>query len=120
MTFNAQLVDRIREVLAAQSIVNKPHIEEKAMFGGLCFMMNNKMLICIGGDGLLCRIGKTQATKELENSNCRQSIMGTRTMKDYVDVAGADISTREALNYWVTLCLQFNKEAKASKPKSLK
>jgi hypothetical protein len=31
-------------------------VEEKKMFGGMCFMVNGKMCICIRNE-ILCRIG---------------------------------------------------------------
>ena len=42
MAYSEKMAARIREALAGQK-----NIEEKKMFGGLCFMVNNKM--CIGG-----------------------------------------------------------------------
>lgn len=115
MAFDKHLADRIREVLAGQSVTREPAIEEKAMFGGLCFMVNDKMCVCVSAHGLLCRIGETQAAKELEKDHCRQAIMGSRVMKDFVYVDGTDVRSGEALRYWVTLCLQFNREAGSSK-----
>jgi TfoX/Sxy family transcriptional regulator of competence genes len=38
MTFNERLADRIRE-----SLVQLSDVEEKHMFGGVCFMVNGKM-----------------------------------------------------------------------------
>ena len=55
------LIYRIREALSSQLVV-----EEKRMFQGLCFMVNNKMCVCINPRELLCRIGKEQATKEVK------------------------------------------------------
>ena len=42
MAFNEKLADRIRELIAAEH----DNVEEKKMFGGLCFMVNDKM--CVG------------------------------------------------------------------------
>lgn len=42
MAYNEKLADRVREIIAA----TYTNIEEKAMFGGLCFMVNDKM--CVG------------------------------------------------------------------------
>lgn len=38
MAFNEKLADRVREII---SLTHK-NKEEKRMFGGLCFMVNNK------------------------------------------------------------------------------
>ena len=42
MAYNETLADRIREIIAQ----THDNVEEKKMFGGLCFMVNDKM--CMG------------------------------------------------------------------------
>ena len=39
MPFNEKLADRVREIIS----VTHKQIQEKRMFGGLCFMVNDKM-----------------------------------------------------------------------------
>jgi hypothetical protein len=41
MPYNEKLANRVREAL-----LNVPKVEEKFMFGGVCFMVNGKM--CMG------------------------------------------------------------------------
>ena len=50
MAYSITLANRVREYLAGI-----PHItvEEKAMFGGLAFLVNDKMCINIGEDTLM-------------------------------------------------------------------
>lgn len=43
MAFNEKIADRIREAL-----VDQENVIEKHMFGGVCFMVNDKM--CVGYD----------------------------------------------------------------------
>lgn len=115
MPFDENLSNRIRELLAVQSVLPDPVITEKAMFGGLCFMVNDKMCICVGIDGIMCRIGAAQAATEIEKGGCRQTVMGGRAMKDYVDVDDSDLRSAGSLEYWITRCLRFNPEAKAAR-----
>jgi len=110
MAYNESLVDRVRESLAELQ-----DVEEKKMFQGICFMVDQKMCVCIRNDELLCRIGEQQAEKELAQDHCRQMINNGRVMKDFVYVE--EINTRQTLNYWIDLSLQFNKEAKPAKKK---
>lgn len=114
MAYNEQLVNKVREELAELPL---PLVEEKNMFQGLCFMVDEKMCICIRNNTLLCRIGEEQAATELEKDHCRQMINNGRAMKDYVYVDDADTLTPRVLNYWINLCLDFNKEAKPAKRK---
>lgn len=108
MAYNESLLDRVRE-----SMAELPDVEEKKMFQGICFLVDQKMCVCIRNDELLCRIGEQQAEKELEQDNCRQMINNGRVMKDFVYVEG--VNTKQGLDYWIDLSLQFNKEAKPAK-----
>jgi len=42
MAINEDLANRIRELLS-----DLPAVQEKKMFQGLCFMVNDKMCICV-------------------------------------------------------------------------
>ncbi|SEO38873.1 TfoX/Sxy family protein [Mucilaginibacter sp. OK283] len=110
MAYDEQLTNRVREALSEQ-----PKIAEIKMFQGLCFMVDDKMCVCVRDTGLLFRIGQNQAAVELENGDCRQMINGGRVMKDYVWVDGDDIGSNKKFDYWIGLALEFNKVAKASK-----
>ena len=81
MAINDELANRIRELLS-----DLPAVEEKKMFQGLCFMVNDKMCICVNSEEILCHIGQDMALVELENSNCRQMKHNGKTMKNYVFV----------------------------------
>lgn len=112
MAYNEQLANRVREAL-----MDQPIIEEKKMFQGVCFLVDDKMCVCVSKSGLLCRIGAEQAHMELENSNCSQMINNGRVMKDFVYVDETEVETTKGLNYWIALCLAFNPFAKSSKKK---
>lgn len=62
MAYSIALANRVREYLA-----EIPHIivEEKAMFGGLAFLVNDKMCINIGEDSLMCRFAPKSRQKKL-------------------------------------------------------
>lgn len=112
MAYDEQLADRIREALKEQ-----PMVAEQKMFQGLCFMVDDKMCICVRNGELLCRIGEEQVVVELEKDHCRQMIHNGKPMKDYVFVEDIYVKTTKGLQYWLSLCLQFNKQAKSSKKK---
>lgn len=52
MIYDLKLVDRIREYLVKFSKLN---VEEKEMFRGLTFMVNDKMCISVSGENMMCR-----------------------------------------------------------------
>jgi TfoX/Sxy family transcriptional regulator of competence genes len=114
MAYNEPLTDRLREALA-----HVPKVVEKKMFRGITFMVNGKMCISVGNDEILCRIGPEKYEEVVEQNGCRPMIHSGRTMKGFVFVNEENIRRKKDLDYWINLCLDFNKLAKAS-PKSRK
>ncbi len=110
MAFNERLCNRIREALE-----HIPHVEEKRMFGGVCFMVNGKMCIGVATGEMMCRIGPQAYEAALELPGCREMLHTGRPMNGYVFVSEDSLRTRKQLDYWVGLCLDFNQHAKASK-----
>lgn len=114
MAYNEQLADRIREAL-----VDLPQVEEKLMFGGACFMVNGKMCVGVVKDDMMCRIDPAREEEVLEKTGSRPMDFTGRPMKGYVYVDEEGMKTKKAFDYWISLCLEFNSKAKASK-KSVK
>ncbi len=112
MAYNEKLADRIRETL-----VDVPKVEEKFMFGGVCFMVDGKMCIGVVKDEMMCRIDPEMEDTVLEKTGCRQMDFTHRPMKGYVYVSDEGMKKKKDLEYWVGLCLEFNSKAKASKKK---
>ncbi len=112
MAINEKLASRIREALAEQQ-----QVEEKKMFRGMCFMVNEKMCICVSNDEMLCRVGPDAYEAALERNGVRPMINNGRTMAGYVYVSEEGMKTKKDFMHWVDLALAFNKDAKAAKKK---
>ena len=112
MPINEKLADRIRE-----SLVGAGKIEEKKMFSGLCFMLKGKMCVCVSGDEMMCRINPEEYENALEKTGCRPMIHGGRKMTGYVYVDETGYKSKKDFDYWINLCISYNKIAKASKSK---
>ena len=112
MAFNEQLSDRIREALA-----DIPMVEEKLMFGGICYMVNGKMCVGVVKDEMMCRIGADQQDAALERPGCREMQFTGKPMAGMVFVSGEGMRTTTDFNHWIRLCLDYNPQAKASKKK---
>jgi TfoX/Sxy family transcriptional regulator of competence genes len=113
MAYNEKLADRIREAL-----VDVPKATEKNMFGGVCFLVNSKMCIGVVKDEMMCRINPDRQEEALERNGCRIMDFTGRPMKGYIFVSDEGMKSKKDFMYWVDLCLDFNKLAKASKKKS--
>ncbi|MDP2364883.1 MAG: TfoX/Sxy family protein [Ignavibacteria bacterium] len=104
------LANRVRMNLAVL-----PCITEKEMFGGLVFMYNEKMCVGIVKDDLMCRVDPESHTALVEKNGCRTMDFTKKPMKGYIYVEQSVLKTKEDLNYWIGLALDYNKFAKSSK-----
>jgi len=102
-----------REVIA----LTHKNVEEKAMFGGLCFMVNEKMCVGVEKERLMVRLDPALYDEVMEKEGCRPMDFTGKIMKGYVFVDASALNTRKKLEYWITLELDFNKKAKPSKKK---
>lgn len=109
MAFNENLNNRIRESLAGLT-----NVEEKYMFGGVCYMVNGKMCVGIVKDELMCRIGPVAYEAALERRGCREMVFTGQPMRGYVFVNEEGMRSKKDFEFWISLCLQFNAEAKAN------
>jgi TfoX/Sxy family transcriptional regulator of competence genes len=113
MAFDEKLADRTRELIAE----THKRVEEKKMFGGLCFMVNDKMCIGVEKERLMVRIDPEKYEEAMEKPGCKPMDFTGKVMKGYVFVDAESVQSKKALQYWVALALEFNKKAKASKKK---
>lgn len=115
MAFDETLSNRIREELA-----DAPSVEEKLMFGGICFMVNDKMCIGVVKDEMMCRIGPDAYEEALEKNGVSEMKFSGKPMAGYVFVAKDVLASKKELRYWVNLCLEYNVLAKSSKKNKTK
>tara|TARA_R110001583_G_scaffold34847_9_gene116658 strand:- start:3928 stop:4281 length:354 start_codon:yes stop_codon:yes gene_type:complete len=111
MAYNKLLADRIGRFLEE----NKVDFYEKKMFGGLCFMVENKMCVGIIKDELMARIGTEKYVEALTKNGCKEMTFTGKPMKGYVYLDDNALDLDSDLEYWLQLALDFNPLAKASK-----
>ncbi|RYZ15929.1 MAG: TfoX family protein [Chitinophagaceae bacterium] len=114
MAYDSLLADRVREYL---SDVAGIRITEKAMFSGLAFLVNGKMCVNISRDNLMCRFDPARFEEVAERNGYLPMVMKGKEMKGYCFVEPAGFRRPGDFRYWMELCLEFNRHAKASKKK---
>ena len=90
MAFDEKLVDRIREYLS-----NVKRVEEKHMFGGVCFMVNGKMCVGVVNDEMMCRTDPGLEEIVLEKEGCRPMDFTGKPMKGYLFIGKEGMRTRK-------------------------
>src|ERR1051325_1972551 len=113
MAYNEKLADMTRELI---SLTHK-NVEEKPMFGGLCFMVNDKMCVGVEKERLMVRLDPARYDEVMEKEGCKPMNFTGKIMKGYVFVDIDVLKSKKELEYWIKLALDFNKVAKASKKK---
>lgn len=114
MAYNEKLADRTREIIA----VTHKNIEEKKMFGGLCFMVNDKMCVGVEKERLMVRLNPELFDEVMEKEGCTPMDFTGKIMKGFVFVSEDVLTTKKKLEYWVNLALDYNKIAKSSKKRA--
>lgn len=102
MPYSHSLADRIRRVLGVGI-----NIAEKKMFGGLCFLLDGKLLVGIMGPSLIVRLGPDEGAIALQDDNVRVFDFTGRPMKNWVVVEPDGLDTDRQLSDWLHRALRF-------------
>ncbi len=113
MPYNEKLADRVRDYIAQY----QENIEEKKMFGGLCFMVNDKMCVGVESERLMVRLHPDLQDEALEQEGAAPMDFTGKPMKGYVFVNIGSLHSNKQLHYWLDHALAYNAIAKASKKK---
>ncbi|MEO8085197.1 MAG: TfoX/Sxy family protein [Bacteroidota bacterium] len=113
MAYNEKLANNTR------AIISRTHedVEEKKMFGGLCFMVNGKMCVGVEQERLMVRLDPDKYEEVMEMEGCGPMDFTGKVMKGYVFVDISALDTKRKLEFWIKLALEFNSKAKAAKKK---
>ena len=96
MAYNEKLADRTREIISR----THKHVEEKKIFGGLCFMVNDKMCVGVEQERLMVRLDPAKYDQVMEKDGCQPMDFTGKIMKGYVFVDIGVLQTPKQLEYW--------------------
>jgi TfoX/Sxy family transcriptional regulator of competence genes len=102
MAFDENLAARIRTALA-----RKKGVEEKKMFGGLCFLLHGHMLVGVWKDSLIARIGEDQAGEAVLEPHVKPMDITGTPMKKWVRVEPDAVAEEGAVKEWVQRAIKF-------------
>lgn len=114
--YDELLLDRLRQAIKSHNI----EWYEKKMFGGMCFMVDDKMCLGTYQGGLMVRINPDDVDLLTDREGAEQMIHGGRPMNGYLMIEPLGYDNDEDLEFWVAKCIEYNPLAKASKKKSKK
>jgi TfoX/Sxy family transcriptional regulator of competence genes len=103
VAYDEDLANRIREQLAGES-----GITEKAMFGGLAFLLGGNMAVSASGQGgLIVRIDPEQSDDALADPHAKLMEMRGRRMPGWIRVATDGVESDQQLARWVRRGVKF-------------
>ena len=97
MAYDEDLAGRIREVIGAE-----PDVTEKAMFGGLAFLVAGNMSVTASGQGgLMVRVDPAQTDALVDEPHAAPFVMRGRAMQGWLRVDADGVLTTDELEPWV-------------------
>jgi hypothetical protein len=102
MAFDETLAARIREVLA-----RRRGVEEKKMFGCVCFFINGNALVGVWKDRLIARLGPDEGEAAPLEPHVRQFDITGKPMRNWVAVGSDGVEDDDQLKGWIDQALRF-------------
>jgi hypothetical protein len=102
MAFNDELAARVRGHLTS-----KPGVQEKRMFGGLCFLLHGNLLVCVWKDALIVRLTPEEYEEVLLEPHVRKFDVTGRPMKGWVMVDLEGLEEDDELKFWIERAMDF-------------
>ena len=110
MSYDETLASRVRRVLA-----NRSDIDEKAMFGGLAFMLGGHMCCGLVQSKLMVRVDPSAYDRLLREPHAKPMDFTGRPMRGFLYVDPAGLVSLPALEKWIARAVQY---AESKPPKS--
>lgn len=102
MAFDKDLAARTRGALSRTE-----GVEEKKMFGGLCFLLHGNLLVGVWKDALIARLGPEQGEGALLEPHVRPFAVTGRPMRNWVLVDPEGVEDDGQLGAWVERAVAF-------------
>lgn len=102
MAYDEELASRIHLLLTPTGT-----LEPKRMFGGIGFMVDGHLTICVMSDGaLLARVG-ADAVSGLVGPGVEPMVLAGRSMTGWLRIEADVVDEDEALQAWLDRCVGF-------------
>ena len=99
VAYDEDLAMRIRELIDSAA-----DVREKAMFGGLAFLVNGNMAVSASGrGGVMVRVDPATSDRLVSTTRASPMEMRGKAMAGWLRVAPEDVRTKRQLARWVTL-----------------
>jgi TfoX/Sxy family transcriptional regulator of competence genes len=102
MAFDEKLAERIRRRLA-----RRKGVVEKKMFGGVGFMLNDRLAVGVWKDSLIVRISPEDGDDAIKEPHVRPFDIARRPMKGWIMVGPDGLTDDRQLGAWIQQATKF-------------
>jgi TfoX/Sxy family transcriptional regulator of competence genes len=103
VAYDEHLAERVRSLVGSE-----PGLTEKAMFGGLAFLLDGNMAVGVSGQGgLLVRADPDGSERLLASDGVRPMEMRGREMRGWLRVDDEAVRTKRQLERWIKVGVGF-------------
>lgn len=113
MAYDQLLARRISSAFRSLGILTG----EKKMFGGICYLVDDKMCVGIVKDELMIRVSEAQGLRLLKQPHVRQMDFTGKPMKGFLYVGQAAFRSEKDLCDWIGMCHSYILTVPAKKKK---
>lgn len=111
--YDVELAQRVRGALSGQHSVR-----EVPMFGGLSFMVDDRMILSAGSQGdLMVNVGQERVEELIAARGARLATMRGRVCKGWLFVDAQETRTPGSLTFWVNTALDHSRQQPACRPR---
>lgn len=105
MTYDRELAERIRHVLASE-----PDVTERKMFGGLAFLIRGLLTVVASSNGgLMIRADPSTTTELVDTSPAEFAQMRGRPMQGWLHINSAEIDSDQYLTTWIARAVSYTR-----------
>jgi TfoX/Sxy family transcriptional regulator of competence genes len=103
MVVNADLAARVRGLVAGD-----PRVTEKKMFGGICFLLDGKILVAARRTGnLMAQVGAEAADRLDGQAGVARMVMKGKPTAAFLDIETGLLESDEELRRWIELAERY-------------
>lgn len=113
MAYDTKLSARIEKHLSKLK-----SLEQKRMFGGLCFLYRGNMLCGVTGNKLMLRVGPEQYERTLKLKHASKMEFTGKALKGFVFVSPSGVKNKRGLAKWLKLATHYCKSLPAKTAKA--
>lgn len=102
MAYDGRLAERVRAALG-----DRDGLREQKMFGGIAFMVGDKMCVGVTNGDLMVRLGADDHDGALKRPHARPMDFTGRPMKGFLFVGAEGVKTKRQVQAWVDRALAY-------------